>query len=134
MFWKASVLSQGQMFLHMLHLCSGLHDKETVPCASGCLHLTRHLPSCWGAGREDKGLLERIFLCIEKTLFQIMVVFSITIHLHFSIMPMGSYLRHFKEVSWPLLWISENLIITQFVSKCFYCPFAMFLSFYSSDL
>lgn len=76
------------MFLCMLHLCSGLHSRETAPPASECLQLTRHLPPCLGTGREDKRLSKRVFLSIEETLFQtVLLVFSIPIHVLFSTIP-----------------------------------------------
>lgn len=88
MFWKASLLPQGQMFLCVLHLCSGLHGRETAPPASGCLQLTRHLPPCLGTGKEGKRLQKRAFLGVEETPFQtVLLVFSILIHLHFSTIP-----------------------------------------------
>lgn len=79
---------------------------------------------------EVKILFGTGFFLAQSPSQPVVVAFFSLIHLHFSTMHTECYLWHLKEVAWPLIWISENLIITQFASKsfCFLLPLLPFFN------
>lgn len=95
--------------------------------SSSCLRVPlSHQASAFLLGHWQRRR-DSLSLAQGKIPFQtVVIVFSVPIRLRFSTMPMESYLWHFKELAWPLLWISKNLLITPFVSEGFHCHFAFF--------